>query len=55
MAKGNSIIIRLVDTEGTGHFYTGRKNPRNTTEKLLLNKYNPVLKRHTKYKEAKIK
>lgn len=55
MAKGNVIKIRLVSTEGTGFFYVTRKNPRTKTEKMVLRKYDPVLRRHVEFREAKIK
>ena len=47
--------IRLVSTAGTGFFYTTTKNKRNTPEKLQIKKYDPVLKQHVDFKEAKIK
>ena len=46
--------IRLVSSAGTGHFYTTMKNRRNTTEKLELKKYDPVIRKHVVYKEKKI-
>jgi large subunit ribosomal protein L33 len=47
--------IKLVSTAGTGHFYTTTKNKRNSTEKLELRKFDPVVRRHVTYREAKIK
>ncbi len=47
--------IRLICSEGTGHFYTTIKNKMNTPEKLELKRYNPVLRKHVKYTESKIK
>lgn len=47
--------IKLVSTEGTGHFYTTTKNKRNTPDKLEVKKYDPVLRRKVVYKEEKIK
>lgn len=47
--------IRLVSSEGTGHFYTTTKNKRKTPNKLVLKKYDPVVRKHVEYKEAKIK
>ncbi|TVR65976.1 MAG: 50S ribosomal protein L33 [Candidatus Competibacteraceae bacterium] len=47
--------IKLVSTAGTGHFYTTTKNKRTTPEKLEMNKYDPVVRKHVLYKEAKIK
>jgi large subunit ribosomal protein L33 len=46
--------IRLVSTAKTGHFYTTTKNRRNTTSKLELKKYDPVVRKHVIYKEQKI-
>lgn len=47
--------IRLVSTAGTGFFYTTMKNRRNTPDKLMLKKYDPVARQHVDFKEAKIK
>ena len=47
--------IRMVSTAGTGFFYTTMKNRRNTPDKLALKKYDPVVRRHVEFKEAKIK
>ncbi|HVF35043.1 MAG TPA: 50S ribosomal protein L33 [Candidatus Saccharimonadia bacterium] len=47
--------IRMVSTAGTGHFYTTDKNKKTTTEKLEMSKYDPVVRKHVSYKEAKIK
>jgi len=46
--------IRLVSTAKTGHFYTTYKNKRNTTGKLEVKKYDPVVRKHVIYKESKI-
>lgn len=55
MAKGPREKIRLVSSEGTGHFYTTFKNRRNTPDKMEIKKYDPVVRKHVMYKEAKIK
>jgi large subunit ribosomal protein L33 len=47
--------IKLVSTAGTGHFYTTTKHQRTTPEKLEMKKYDPVIRKHVPYKEAKIK
>ena len=47
--------IRLISTAGTGHFYTTDKNKNNTTNKMEISKYDPVVRKHVPYKEAKIK
>ena len=48
-------LIRLVSTANTGHFYTTDKNKKNTPEKMLVKKYDPVVRKHVEYKEGKIK
>ncbi|MDX5434922.1 MAG: 50S ribosomal protein L33 [Halomonas sp.] len=47
--------MKLVSSAGTGHFYTTNKNKRNTPDKLEFKKYDPVVRKHVMYKEAKIK
>ncbi len=47
--------IKLVSSAKTGHYYTTTKNKRNTSDKLVLKKYDPVVRKHVEYKEAKIK
>ncbi len=47
-------IIKLVSTAGTGHFYTTTKNPKSHNGKLELKKYDPVIRKHVLYREAKI-
>lgn len=55
MAKPITQKIKLLSTADTGYFYVTKKNPRNTTEKLVLKKYDPVARKHVEFKEAKIK
>lgn len=55
MAKPATVKIRLVSTADTGFFYVTKKNPRNTTEKMSFSKYDPVVRKHVEFKEAKIK
>jgi large subunit ribosomal protein L33 len=47
--------IKLVSSAGTGHYYTTDKNKRTTPNKLAFKKYDPVVRKHVVYKEAKIK
>jgi large subunit ribosomal protein L33 len=47
--------IKLVSSADTGHFYTTLKNKRNTPDKLEMKKFDPVVRKHVIYKEAKIK
>jgi len=55
MAKQATIQIKLLSTADTGFFYVTRKNPRNSTEKMEFKKYDPVVRKHVIFKEAKIK
>ncbi len=55
MAKPTTIKIRLNSSAGTGHFYVTKKNARTMTEKMTVNKYDPVVSKHVEYKEGKIK
>jgi large subunit ribosomal protein L33 len=57
--KGNRVQVIMECTEhknsgvaGTSRYIT-TKNKKNTTERLELKKYNPVLKRVTVHKEIK--
>ena len=47
--------IKLVSSAGTGHYYTTDKNKRRTPDKLELRKFDPVIRKHVLYTEAKIK
>ena len=47
--------IKLVSSAGTGHFYTTTKNKRLHPEMMEVSKYDPVVRKHVTYKEAKIK
>lgn len=47
--------IKLVSSAGTGHYYTTDKNKRTTPDKLALKKFDPVIRKHVVYNEAKIK
>ncbi|MGP1924164.1 MAG: 50S ribosomal protein L33 [Arsenophonus sp. NEOnobi-MAG3] len=55
MAKSIRDKIKLVSSEGTGHFYTTTKNKRTMLKKLEMKKFDPVVRKHVIYKEAKIK
>ena len=47
--------IKLVSSANTGHYYTTTKNKRLHPEKVEIKKYDPVVRKHVIYKEAKIK
>ncbi|GAA5036259.1 50S ribosomal protein L33 [Marivirga lumbricoides] len=57
--KGNRVQVILECTEhkqsglqGTSRYIT-TKNRKNTTERLELKKYNPIMKKYTVHKEIK--
>ena len=56
MAKGKDVRIQVIlectEAPGTSRYST-KKNRRNTTARLELKKYNPVLRKHTVHKEVK--
>lgn len=47
--------IKLVSSAGTGHFYTTTKNKKTMPNKMEIKKFDPVVRKHVLYKEAKIK
>jgi large subunit ribosomal protein L33 len=49
--KKRKLIGLVCEVTGLRHYYT-TKGP-NSTEKISLKKYNPVLKKHTVYTETK--
>jgi large subunit ribosomal protein L33 len=55
MAKPTTVKIKLVSSADTGFYYVTKKNPRTQTEKLSFRKYDPVVRKHVEFKEAKIK
>lgn len=52
--KKDGHLIRLVSTADTGYFYVTQKNPKTITEKMEVRKYDPVVRKHVMFKEAKI-
>ena len=56
MAKGKDtrpqVILECTEAPGTSRYYTV-KNVRNSTGRLELKKYNPVLRKHTVHREKK--
>jgi len=57
MAKPSSVLIKMVSSADTGYFYVKKKSSRGTktTEKIELNKYDPVVRKHVVFRESKIK
>ncbi|WP_084385500.1 50S ribosomal protein L33 [Rhodococcus sp. WMMA185] len=46
-------LVKLVSTEGTGYRYYTRKNRRNDPDRLVLRRYDPVLRRHVDFREER--
>ncbi len=55
MAKAVREKIKLVSSAGTGFYYTTTKNKRTMTDKFEIKKYDPVVRKHVVFREAKIK
>ena len=55
MAKSTTVKIKLESTAGTGFYYVAKKNARTMTEKMVVKKYDPVVRKHVEFKENKIK
>ena len=55
MAKPASIKIRLNSSADTGFFYVTKKNARTKTDKLVMKKYDPVVRKHVEFRDGKIK
>ena len=55
MAKAATIKIKLNSTAGTGYYYVDKKNSRTMTDKMVVKKYDPVVRKHVEFKEGKIK
>ena len=55
MSKGHRDKNKLVSSAGTGQYYTSTKNKNLHPEKMETKKYDPTIRKHVIYKEAKIK
>jgi len=55
MAKKNTILVKLASTAGTGYYIVKKRNPRKQPEKLSMNRYDPVVRKHVLFKEEKLK
>lgn len=55
MARRDDVrpIIKLRSTAGTGFTYVTRKNRRNDPERVVLRKYDPVIRRHVDFREER--
>jgi large subunit ribosomal protein L33 len=50
--KGHRVTVRLKSTE-SAYMYSVKKNKQNTTERLELKKYDPIVRKHVVFKEAR--
>ncbi|GAB3213823.1 50S ribosomal protein L33 [Marinactinospora thermotolerans] len=46
-------VIKLRSTANTGYTYVTRKNRRNTPDRLVLRKYDPVIRAHVEFREER--
>lgn len=53
--KKKKVLVKLVSSAGTGVFWVKQRNPKTQTEKLSFRKYDPKVRRHVQFTEAKIK
>ena len=55
MAKTQDVrpIVKLVSTAGSGYTYVTRKNRRNDPDRLVVRKYDPTIRQHVDFREAR--
>ena len=46
-------IVKLVSTAGSGYTYVTRKNRRNDPDRLVVRKYDPTIRQHVDFREAR--
>jgi large subunit ribosomal protein L33 len=46
-------VIKLCSTAGSGFTYITKKNRRNDPDRLVLRKYDPVIRQHVDFKEER--
>ena len=46
-------ITKLKSTAGTGYTYVTRKNRRNNPDRMVLKKYDPVVRKHVDFREER--
>lgn len=53
MAKRDAVrpIIKMRSTADTGYTYVTRKNRRNDPDRLVLRKYDPIIRAHVEFRE----
>jgi len=55
MAKGATVKVKLISSADTGFYYVTKKNSRTKADKMVLKKYDPKVRKHVEFREAKIK
>jgi large subunit ribosomal protein L33 len=46
-------LVRMRSTAGTGYTLVTRKNRRNDPDRLVLRKYDPIVRRHVEFREER--
>jgi large subunit ribosomal protein L33 len=46
-------VIKLRSVAGTGYTYVTRKSRRNDPDRLVVRKYDPVLRKHAEFREER--
>ena len=46
-------VVKLRSTAGTGYTYVTKKNRRNDHDRIVLRKYDPVIRRHVEFREER--
>jgi large subunit ribosomal protein L33 len=46
-------VIKLRSTAGTGHTYVTTKSRRNDPDRLVVRKYDPVVRQHVEFREER--
>jgi large subunit ribosomal protein L33 len=47
------LVVKLRSSAGTGFTYVTKKNRRNDPDRLVLRKYDPVIRQHVDFKEER--
>lgn len=53
--KSKTLLVKLISTADTGVFFVKKRNPKSLAEKLSFRKYDPKVRKHVLFKEAKMK
>jgi large subunit ribosomal protein L33 len=51
--RGSRAVVRLVSSERTGTAYVTTKSRRTDPDRLVLRKYDPAVRRHVEFREAR--